>query len=497
MITDRGRGAVAVAAASVAALAVSLTGFGAPPTRAGTAVDPFTVRAVHATRSTGADVITWMVRQSDSPVTVTRADVPAGRAATDTLALAALRSGAADLGVIRASVLVDAGATSLKPLQAPMEITTEAQAYRVAADAVSHALMRDLSRIGLAGLALVPGPLEHPFSFDLPLTNPAAYRGSWIRTDPDSAAVPVLQALGATPTQLGDQRELGVVTDLYRATSSISRQAVVTRNVVLAVDFDVVVARRPALDGLTSAQEASLRALVSRAVGQALAARTPESEAFADWCATRNGSAVIATAPQLSQLAALVSTEAAEIASAPGAQPVIDRIRGLGAGTALTTDDTPCSRVPSADAAVQPITPTGDQHVLDGTWKMEGTRAYPNGRRRPDLDDPRGGIWQVVIVNGLGIETNQTADESCSFTLRISGAAVSADMDHSSSDDCFGLLTGTYQLRQDGTMLSFDWTHDSLGSGWLNAEKAFYRNGLTYIEPVRPGRRLPDGSAGD
>jgi len=166
-------------------------------------------------------------------------------------------------------------------------------------------------------------------------------------------------------------------------------------------------------------------------------------------------------------------------------------------GTSLATEGQPCSRVRSTGSAVLPIPPSGDQHVLDGHWKMEGTRRDPNASpRRPEPGDPHGGIWQVVITNGVGVETNSTTDESCSFTLQISGPAVSADMDRSTSDDCFGVVTGTYRLTDHGTMLTFDWQQDSLGPQWLNTEKSFYRNGLTYIEPPTPGHALAVGNPG-
>src|SRR3954451_11923665 len=174
---------------------------GAPPSRSGQATDP--VELTSETRgagSVGGDVLTQLVE--DTAAAAVRVGAPPERSYSDADnegdILKAMQAGDFDVSVLRAGRLADDGATSLAPLQIPFLVTNEEPAARIAASTVADELMAGLSKIGLTGLALVPGGLRHVIGYEKPIVVPDELSGAVVNTRPGDASEAVVTALGGT-----------------------------------------------------------------------------------------------------------------------------------------------------------------------------------------------------------------------------------------------------------------------------------------------------------
>lgn len=103
----------------------------------------------------------------------------------------------ADLGWAGTRAFGVLGMRSLDPLQAPMLFDDYASLAAVVADELMHEMMEPLERIGLSGLAVLPGGLRKPFSFTRRLLGPRDYEGTKLRIHESLVADTTYRALGA------------------------------------------------------------------------------------------------------------------------------------------------------------------------------------------------------------------------------------------------------------------------------------------------------------
>lgn len=455
--------------APVATLAVALllTSCAAPLGRTGTPIDPVTLTSTwgNGPGGVGSDVLDALVQPSDSAIAISAPGTEVGRDSDDEEggAVAELAAGAADISVIRADRLVAAGAASLAPLQAPLVVTNEEQAAKIAADPVlSAATMADLRDIGLMGLALAPGGLRHPFGYVTPLLGPADYVGATINTRVGPGVNALIEALGAsTDHSVGQERAdaassgtlRGIEVSLLQS-QAVDRPAVLTANVTLYEKFDVVVIRSAAFDSLSAPQQAELVRVSQAAIETALDRRQTEAEAFASWCDSGSASAVLADGAALSAIKAALQPVLDHVMTASSSS--IDRMRALHDGT---SDFTPVDCVPSAPSGADgtyQVTPSGDQTVLDGVWRLEISEAELTAAGVNFHDaQVNAGVWTLTIKNGIAV-VDQPRGEDCAWQFSFDGDSVSLNQSYKGNAHCGGQGRGTFRI--DGTTANFDWT---------------------------------------
>ena len=163
--------------------------------------------------------------------------------------------------------------TTFRPLQAPLLITSAAQAARVTTGALADRLQAGLTGLGLTGLGLVPEGLERPFGFLKPLISPADFAAVTIRADSSRATRDVLRTLGARPVGLdvaGSDTSVysGFVNDaasLPSADDDFPQAAHTVGNIALFPKVDVLVASTGAFGRLRPEQQAVLRRAAAEA----------------------------------------------------------------------------------------------------------------------------------------------------------------------------------------------------------------------------------------
>jgi TRAP-type C4-dicarboxylate transport system substrate-binding protein len=459
-----------------------------PPTRAGTAVQPVTIRSGYGagTGGVGADVLDTLVRETAGSAVVVGSPVP-GRDVDDEdgSAIPRLRAGEFDLAVLRADVLATAGATSLAVLQTPMLVTSEAQAQSVATDPVAEDLMAGLDAIDLVGIALVPGGLRHPFGYAAPLRGPDDYKGKAINSRPGNGSQALVAALGATlDTSRGVSRRerikagriAGIEASLLQA-AAVDLPATLTSNVVLYTKFDVVVVRRPAWSRLSPGQQAALRSAVARASADTQQARDSEAEGLDRWCSTPTASSVTASPRELAALRAGLAPAMAAATATPQAKDLAERVTALGTGTTPPAGRVCAAADPGTSEAGFVVERSGDQGVLDGTWRVQAERQdlLDAGQSLHDAT-VNSGVWTLRIKEHVAT-VEQPNGPNCLWNFAFDGKRVSISFTHDGNDSCYGTVIGTYHRA--GDVVTFNWERERDYDVAL--DRALFRHGMRRI----------------
>jgi TRAP-type C4-dicarboxylate transport system substrate-binding protein len=448
-------------------LAASVGACAGPPGRSGGDPAPVALRSVYGNgvSGVGSDISAAIAAASArGAVAIASPVLPQGGSPDDTdgAALAVLRAGRSDVAVIRAPALVAAGATSLAPLQAPFVVQSDDQATRVAADPIAGEMLAGLRRIGLVGLALVPGGLRHPFGYKDPLRGPADYRGAVINVRRGGGPEDIIRALGAVPDYaVDDLRRARVKSGALRGIEvafgqfgAVDGPAVVTSNVTLYEKFDVVVIRRSVYDTLSRAQRDALHRAVGTGVARALAQRRDEAGGLREWCGRVDGSSIVVPAATVAALRAATAPVLAAINGDARAAAIVARMRALGDGLAPAPGAT-CAGPTSTDLTAYAVSPVGNQHVLDGTWRIAVDKDALVAAGVPIHDaEANAGIWTLRIRKGRA-EVDQPNGDPCLFQFSFARNRVGLVQDAEGNEHCGGHGAGTFRRR--GDVVTFRW----------------------------------------
>jgi len=183
----------------------------------------------------------------------------------------AVASGGLDLGWVGGRAFAELGVHDFDALVAPMLLDSLDAQRAVLASDVPTRMLAGIDDLGVAGLALMGGPLRHPIAADAPLTTVASFAGipfySW-HGDLNAQSV---AALGATNVDLAPHdRNAGIAngtirayenTLAYLATTVERRTRIMTGNLNLWPSIGVLIANPATLAALPGAhREALLRA---------------------------------------------------------------------------------------------------------------------------------------------------------------------------------------------------------------------------------------------
>jgi len=478
-------------ALAIAALAtvttLALAGCASPLGRSGAVADPVRLTTVWSggPGGVGADVLQDIVESSTAKeisLAVPVLNPSADSNDDDGSALSYLRAGKADLGVVRADRLVSAGVTSLAPLTTPLVVTNNEQAAKIAADPISAKMIAGLDKIGLVGLAVVPGGMRHPFGYGKQLLAAEDYRDAVINTRPGSGVDAIFRALGATTDHsVGPERQAASASGKLRGievslqqSQAVDTPAVLTSNVTLYEKFDVVVIRASAWKSLSSAQQAQLRKRVAAGASMALTQRPDEAAGLAAWCQREGASAVLADPTELAGLRAALDPVTRKLATGDAAK-VISRMQSLHAGTSDPVASA-CG-APVYDNSVFHLDAVGDQSVMKGTWRIGVSSATLLAHHASAHDaQVNAGIWTWVIdAKGRGV-VDQPVGPPCKTQFTFAGDRVSLDFAAEPDSGCGGLALGSWSRTGDTVHFTFD---PGLQDSEFNA--AFFAEGMVKI----------------
>jgi TRAP-type C4-dicarboxylate transport system substrate-binding protein len=299
-------------------------------------------------------------------------------------------SGELDMGMIPTRAWDTEGVDTLRALNAPFLITSDAMVEQIVTGELTTDLMAGLDAAGVVGLALLPEGLRHPFALDRPLVAPDDFAGATIRTPTSATTAAVFEALGATPTDDADN----TAEPDGRESAYVQHPpgTLVTGNVTFYPKVNSLVVNADAFDDLSDEQREILRDAATRARDQVIEQMPSDAELAAAWCDDGKG-VVLASEAELQALEEATEKVVIDLESDAATASLIERIRAL-----------PVADAPLVEAC-DPATLTGP----DGA----GSAAELNGIYRFEVTDDE--------IAAVGLPSEAERDNVGVFTITIEG----------------------------------------------------------------------------
>ncbi|MGL6280038.1 MAG: TRAP transporter substrate-binding protein [Gaiella sp.] len=491
---------------ALACLAVVVaTGCGAePPSRSGADVEPVTLTATSyvGRGRPGADALLEFARQverlSDGAMEITIGPDPDNsRPDTSAEAIAEVRKGRYDVGLVATRSFDSLGVLTMQALQAPFVFTGNALADQVLSDEIADEMLAGVDRIGLEGLAMTFDGLRVPLGFATPTVSLADYQGQTIAARPSAVTWATLRALGATPTDAngddlssGVQRgEIAAMEGTLGGETAPLASAFQTANAVLGFKANALVANAKTFDGLSGAQQDVLREAARATREWAAAGHGTEGEAVAAYCARSSGDIGLASAAQLAELRAATRSVLALIARDPVSRRALQRIEEL-SRDARPMEVTPCSAGSTPAPPTAPLAAVDDPSVIDGVWRvvmetknMLGNESCPDWQAYANT-----GTWTLTFSSGA-YSYVEPQGRFCEGRYVIDGSHI-VMTETGPRDDCYG-STWSVSFERDGDTMRFGPPPDDPQS-WV---KQFFANPLHRIgAPPEDQQSLLDGT---
>lgn len=259
-------------------------------------------------------------------------------------------SGELDMGMIPARAWDTEGVTSLRALQAPFLVTSEALVRQVVTGDVAQRMLSGLSEIGITGLALVPEGLRQLFSFADPILTPSDLEGVTVRAPTSDTTYALFEALGATADDLpGDLFAQGVDAGTVAAAESsfqlagtLPHIATATGNLVLFPKVNSLVINAESFVALSEAQQQMLRDAGSKTRDWAAQSMVPVAESAAAYC-DAGGTVVATTDEELTAFRVAAQPVYDELERDADTSALIEAIRNLAGQTDAREAPAPCA----------------------------------------------------------------------------------------------------------------------------------------------------------
>ncbi|MEP6660919.1 MAG: TRAP transporter substrate-binding protein DctP [Acidimicrobiales bacterium] len=331
--------------------------------------------------------------------------------------------GELDMGLIPSAAWDSEGVTSLRALNAPFLVDSDALVGSIVTSDIAGDLMAGLDHVGVTGLALLPEGLRHVFAFGAPLLSPSDFTGAKIRAPHSDTVYAVFQALGATvddpngsdfDAAVGAGELAAAESSFQRASSLPGGHLTATGNLTLFPKVNSLVVNNHTLGALSDAQRAMLRDAAERTRAYVVTNTTGDAKDAQAYC-TANGSVVLASDGDLAAFTEAVQPVYDALQKDAATKDLIGRIREVKAKTASAPAAAACD---SSAAAPTTVTPSanGSATIPLGRYAKVGTRAaYIERGLDPNVVDemlgPDGEIVVVLeIADGRWTEYERLAD---------------------------------------------------------------------------------------
>jgi TRAP-type C4-dicarboxylate transport system substrate-binding protein len=320
----------------------------------------------------------------------------------------AIATGQVDGGWPSTRAFSRAGISGLEAVEAPMTITNFNAEKTLVTDPIAAQLLARLSTGGIHGLGLTVGPLRRPFAVHSALLEPHDWQGIAFRAFNSPVQSEAIQALGATPENLGfnwadhvkDGSLDGLEFDIpqYAANRLTTEAGLVTANVVLWPKIFVLSMNRRRFDSMTKEQQGWITLAAQQAVTASIQASYDETTPARALCSA--GARFVWASPE--QVAA---TRAA-------LQPVLDRLAADSVnGPTLTKIRAIATRFP------QPVTPD-----VPADCKQAPSQAGAVGTVPSQASTLPDGVYRVQIavpeVEAAGLNNGDGASGTWTMTVR-------------------------------------------------------------------------------
>jgi TRAP-type C4-dicarboxylate transport system substrate-binding protein len=319
---------------------------------------------------------------------------PAG---SDQVLARMVADGSYDLGVVPSRAWDLLGVSTLRAINTPFLITSDAAMRATLASDVRDDLLAGLSAAGVTGLDLWPGQLRRIFGIGEPVLRPADLDGAMIRSPRSRTVGELLESLGGTAVETPDLEEgtLRGLESSFAAVASAGYRVIATGNVVLFPRIETLVAT----DGLRARLDPGQWEVLADA---AAAVRRDPPSAFLDdeegaqaFC--RKGGEIVAAGPDdVAAFEEVGRVVRADLERDPDTAGLVDAIQ---AAVSTVPPSDPITACPEGDTSGD----AGGTHALDGVYLARVTRKDMTSVGITDPDQLRDNVGQFTwtLDNGL------------------------------------------------------------------------------------------------
>lgn len=386
-----------------------------------------------------------------------------------------VRQGRAGSALVGARVFDTLGITDFEPLIAPLVVDSYALEGAVFAAGIPQEMLQSVSRLGLVGIAILPGPLRRMFGSTQPFLHPSDFEAKVVGIQESALARETLAALGARAKALpagaslegidGYEQQLGSIV----GNSYAKRLTYVTTNLSLWPRPLVLVMGQQAYAKLSAEQRGVLEEAARRTIAPALAAaRAEDADAMQVLCKGPETLAV-ATESDLGDFRAALAPVYSNLTATPRTRQWLERIEGLKSGL---------GPVPPACPAPPPqATPAPSE--LEGVYRVSISRSeWIDAVGLSDAEVPAalGGLTvELEFRDGRFLLSGYPDGFDTFGTYAVDGNELRLQLPVSGQKDT-GVWSLTWSVYRDALSLSGD------GPYWIG---------------LKPWRRVGDAHASD
>jgi TRAP-type C4-dicarboxylate transport system substrate-binding protein len=284
-----------------------------------------------------------------------------------------VRDGKVDMGGVGVRAFDLAGVDTFQPLVAPFAIDSYSLEGEVLDSPLAERMLSGVEKLGLVGVALLPGELRKPLGISRPLLAPSDYRGAAIGIRPSELAARSFEALGATTEGYHpsgnitsfDGVETSVNTLPFNGSERFART--LAANVSLWPRVLTIIMNREAYGSLSDDQREAIAAAGHAALEPSLEEiQAREDEAIGILCNRGELAIRQVSQAQLDGLRAATTPVSRAVGHDPATREAAEEIAAMRA----EIDREP----PPACIGQESATSTGDTTPVDGLWQMQTTR---------------------------------------------------------------------------------------------------------------------------
>jgi TRAP-type C4-dicarboxylate transport system substrate-binding protein len=333
-----------------------------------------------------------------------------------------VRRGDVDLAVVPARAIERLGVPPMRALLAPFLVDSLALEQRVITGDLGRRLLGGVERLGVVGIALLPGELRYPLGTVRPLLGPADYAGATMAVRRTPTADATFAALGASARAYRtgalsdfDGAEVGTGTIAYNGYDRRARA--LTANVVFWPRPVTVVMNRASFGALAPAQREVLRRAGLEAAGPLVTVLRHDTATWlAGVCRGTRLALVRASPVQRAALRAVVAPVYQRLERDPVTRTLISQIRSVRTQTTSAPDIVRC---PAGTPAAQ-----GDVAPLEGRWQATLTRpALSRSGASPGLADALRGSWTLEF-SGRRFTVRREGGGEGTGTYTVDGSTI-------------------------------------------------------------------------
>ncbi|MGB4779101.1 TRAP transporter substrate-binding protein [Microbacterium sp.] len=337
--------------------------------------------------------------------------------------------GELDLGMVPTRAWDALGVTSLRALNAPFVVTSDAALVGATADEIQDPMLEGLESAGIVGLDIFPESLRHPSGFAEPALGLDSYQDAVVRAPYSATTEAMLASFGAT---LDDGTPDPQVHNIQETSYLRAAGPTVTANVTFFGKFDVLVVGSDIWNGLNDEQRRVLRQASDETQKWARDHLPTDQEHAQEYC-ERGGRLALAQQDDVDALIAASAPVLDELAEDDVTATSITALRALAPAGPLP----PVSCADTSETAVD----------ITGTWEFTTT--------------------QEDLIAGGVTDPTQVQQEAATFRYRFTENAWAYDA-VAEYDLAQPRRTGT--LKVVGSRVTIFWSGQASDSTSMDAE---------------------------